>query len=208
MAEGEIEEQKKNDLSTKKNFNCEDAFRLFIDNNQSQISPRELKEGLRLLGLNCTDYEIQLLFKRFDFNNNGFIDFPEFFDMLVPFEKAYRDMVQKRKTNSCCPCKSPEIFAPDTIESLKNVFKLIISHEIKINELRQKLHLYASSSSDISQFIGYMKDNNHIEDLIIYCRHIGIFTNEREANLLFIRLDRKRCGIFDIHSLDEEMKVL
>ena len=128
--------------------------------------------------------------------------------MLVPFEKAYRDMVEKRRPNSCCPCKSPDIFTPDTIESLKNVFKLIISHEIKINELRQRLHLYASSSSDISQFISYMKDRNKIEDLIEYCKHIGIYTNEREANLLFIRLDRRKQKIFDIHSLDEEMKVL
>ena len=204
-AEGDIEELKKNHLSTKKNFNCEDAFRLFTEQNQTNLTSEDLKKGLQLIGLNFTDYEIELLIHRFDLSGKGYIDFSDFFDMLVPFETAYRRMVEKRKPNSCCPCKCPQIFTPDTIEALQDVFKLMVSHEIKINELRQKLNFFGSHN-DVAQFISYMKERNTIHDLIDYLKNIGIFTNEKEANLLFIRLDRKRQKVFDVSSLDWERR--
>ena len=204
-AEGEIEEMKKNHLSTKKNFNCEDAFRIFTEKTESKITPEDLKQGLKIIGLNFTDYEIELLMHRFDLNEKGYIDFNDFFDMLVPFETAYRRMVEKRKPNSCCPCKCPQIFTPDTIEALQDVFKLMVSHEIKINELRQKLNFFGSHN-DVAQFISYMKERNTIHDLIDYIKGVGIFSNEKEANLLFIRLDRKRQKVFDVGSLDWERK--
>ena len=90
------------------------------------------------MGLDFNDGDIKFLLNKFDLCKEGGISFGNLFDMLVPFEKAYRDMVEKRPPKSCCPCKSPDIFTPDTIESFRNVFEddeIEISNETTADDI-------------------------------------------------------------------------
>ena len=85
-AESQIEDAKIN-LALNPDFNCEDAFRIFELNGRGFIDECDLKCGLNLIGIFPTDYEVRLLMKRFDLQKQGYLNYGDFFDMLVPYEK-------------------------------------------------------------------------------------------------------------------------
>ena len=84
--ESEIEDVKTN-LASNPDFNCEDAFRMFETDDKGYLTGEDIKNGLNLIGLNPTDQEIRLLLKRFDLQKNGNLNYADFFDIVVPFEK-------------------------------------------------------------------------------------------------------------------------
>ena len=106
--ESKIEDAKIS-LAINPDFNCEDAFRLFESNDKGFLSKEDLKNGLNLLGIFPTGKKLKLLMQRFDLQRNGFINYADFFDMVVPFEKNYRQRVESRPPRSCCPCRCPEV---------------------------------------------------------------------------------------------------
>ena len=58
--------------------------------------------------------------------NKNKISNKENFDKFDKKEKKTRNNVQIRPPNSCCPCKSPDIFECDTLIAIKNLFQFII----------------------------------------------------------------------------------
>ena len=80
-------ENAKISLALNPDFNCEDAFRLFECNGRGFLDQNDLKCGLNLIGVCPTEQEVRLLMKRFDLQNTGTLNYADFFDMLVPFEK-------------------------------------------------------------------------------------------------------------------------
>ena len=100
-------ERIKIDLALNPDFNCEDAFRLFELDGRGYLDKEDLKYGLNLIGLCPTEHELRLFMKRFDLQKQGGINYADFFDIVVPFEKEYRTMIENRVPNSCCPCQKP-----------------------------------------------------------------------------------------------------
>ena len=88
ITESQIEDAKVS-LALRPDFNCEDAFRIFELNGRGFIDECDLKCGLNLIGIFPTDHEVRLLMKRFDLQKQGVLNYADFFDMLVPFEKEY-----------------------------------------------------------------------------------------------------------------------
>ena len=125
LIESQVEDAKL-ELAKNPDFNCEDAFRLFETNYKGYLDINDIKSGLNLIGLNPTEKELNLLMKRFDIQKNGFINYADFFDMVVPFEKNIRELVEKRRPSTVCPIRSPKIFKEKTIADLKNLFELLI----------------------------------------------------------------------------------
>ena len=134
--EDQIESAKIN-LALNPDFNCEDAFRIFELNGRGFLDENDLKYGLNLIGVYPTDFQVRLLMKRFDLQKEGCINYVDFFDMLVPFEKEYITMVENRLPHSCYPCRCPDVFCFNTICALRNVFNLIINTESEINNNRK-----------------------------------------------------------------------
>lgn len=131
-AEGRIERQKI-DLALRSDFNVEDAFRIFELDGRGYITEDDLKYGLNLLDIYATNSDIRLLMKRFDLQKEGVISFANFFDMVTPFEKDYREMVENRPPNSTCSCRCPEVFMYTTRLNLKNLFNTLIDLENGFN---------------------------------------------------------------------------
>ena len=208
LAENKIESAKVN-LALNSDFNCEDAFRIFELNGRGFINQCDLKCGLNLLGIYPTDQEVRLLMKRFDLQNQGFLNYADFFDMLVPYEKDYRNMVENRLPNSCCPCRCPEIFCCGTLCALKNVFNLIIELENDINNNRRLFGTLRLKLKEIFRLLdypnrGYFSNN----DLMVYLQKNGIFISNKLADLLFIRLDRSRNGNVFYKDIEDEVQTL
>jgi Ca2+-binding EF-hand superfamily protein len=208
VVENEIENSKI-DLALKPDFNCEDAFRIFELNGRGYLTPEDIRYGLNLLGIYATDTDINLIMKKYDIYKEGILSYQTFFDMVVPFEKQYRNLVENRIPNSCCSCRCPEIFSCPTILCLKNLFNLIIEKENKLNCMRRGYNTLRLKLYDIYKLIdivpiGYFTE----DDLQKFLKLNGIFTTEKPCDLLFIRLDNNRNGKIELNELTDEMRSL
>ena len=206
--ESKIENAKTN-LALNPDFNCEDVFRLFETDDKGYLTEEDIKNGLNLIGLNPSDQDVKLLMKRFDLQKNGNINYADFFDIIVPFEKDYRTRVENRMPNSTGPTKSPDVFNNQTLNGLRDLFNLIINSENEINNMRKSFGTLRLNLRDIfglldNQGCGYFTD----EQLLDYLQNNGILTNNKDADLLFIRLDKNRNGRIDYPEVEEEIQTL
>ena len=206
--EGRVESAKIN-LALNPDFNCEDAFRIFECNGRGFLDLNDLKCGLNLIGIYPTDLEARLLMKRFDLLNQGTLSYADFFDLLVPYEKDYRNMVENRIPSSCCPCRCPDVFCPSTICSLRNVFNVIINAENDINNTRRLFGTLRLKLRDIFGLLDYLRRGYFTNsDLIVYLQSKGLLGSNKDADLLFIRLDKSRNGRVDYRNVEDELQTL
>jgi Ca2+-binding EF-hand superfamily protein len=206
--EDQIESAKIN-LALNPDFNCEDAFRIFELNGRGFLDENDLKYGLNLIGVYPTDFQVRLLMKRFDLQKEGCINYVDFFDMLVPFEKEYRTMVENRLPRSCCLYRCPDVFCFNTLCALRNVFNLIINTESEINNNRKLFGTLRLRLRDIFGLLDYLRTGYFTNsDLIVYLKNRGLFTTNKQADLLFIRLDKYRNGKIDFRNVEDELQTL
>ena len=208
LIESQVEDDKL-ELAKNPDFNCEDAFRLFETNYKGYLDINDIKSGLNLIGLNPSEKELNLLMKRFDIQKNGFINYADFFDMVVPFEKNIRELVEKRRPSTVCPIRSPKIFKEKTIADLKNLFELLIKSEDDINNDRKTLGTLRLKLKDIFGLLD--KDGKgyfDVEEMVVYLANNGLLDNNRDADLLFIRLDKNRNGKIDYPEVEDELQTL
>ena len=204
--EYQIEDVKTN-LAQNPDFNCEDAFRLFESNDKDYLTESDIKNGLNSIGVYPTDQDVRLLMKRFDLQKNGNINYADFFDIIVPFEKEFRNRVENRMPRSCCPCRAQDIFDDRTLSDLGNLFKLIIDSEKDINNMRRSCGSLRLNLKDIYGLVdrqgkGYFTN----EELMDYLQNNGLLENNKAADLLFIRLDKNRNGKIDYPEVEEELQ--
>ena len=210
LMDGEKEiECNKIDLALKSDFNCEDAFRIFEKDGRGFLTKEDLKDGFNLLNLNLNDKDINLIMKRFDLKKKNNINFQEFFDMLVPFDSEYRNIVEIRLPLSNCPFKSFNVFKVDTLIYLKKVFMSIIDFENKLNNFRKNLYGISLKIKNIFNLfdkrdIGFF----NFEDYVLYLKENGLFEENLKIDLLFIRLDKNRNGKIELYELEEEMNYI
>lgn len=112
-AESRIEQQKI-DLAMKTDFNVEDAFRTFEYNGRGFLTESDLISGLNRLELYPSSFEAKLLMKRFDLQKVGSLSYADFFDIVTPFERDYRAIVEARPPNSIYPSECPQVFSYTT----------------------------------------------------------------------------------------------
>ncbi len=207
--ESEIEKIKI-ELSLNPDFNCEDVFRIFELDGRGFLDQDDLKYGLNLLNIYPTKNEIRLLIKRFDLQKQGCINFADFFDIIVPFEKDYRTTVEQRLPRSCCPCRCIDVFSLGTINTLKKLFNFIIKAESEINNLRRTLGSLRIKLRDVFGVLDFANRgffNN--SDLVLYAQKENINTgDEKDMDLLFIRLDKNRNGKIDYREVEDELQTL
>ena len=164
---------------------------------------------MNLLNIYPTDHELRLLMKRFDLQKKGGINYADFFDIVVPFEKEYRTSVENRLPRSCCPCRCIDVFSDNTICILKKLFKLLIETENEINNFRRTLGILRIKLRDIFRLVdlinrGYFTN----DDLIAYIQSQNIVYEDKDLDLLFIRLDKNRNGKIDYKEVEDELQTL
>ena len=190
-------------LSYNQDFNCEDAFRLFESNEKGYLDKNDIENGLNSIGINPSRRELDTLIKRFDLEKNNYITYPDFFDMVVPFEKSPRLKVKNRKP------KSPDNFSEKTINDLKNVFELIIQSENDINNDRKNFGTLRLQLKVIFALIDKTgKGFFDIDELMVYLVNNNLAENNKGDDLLFIRLDKNRIGKVDFTHIDDELQII
>ena len=195
------------DLAQNPDFICDDIFSLFEQNNKGYLDEEDLKNGLNLIGLNVSDQDIRLLMKRFDLQKTGHISYADFFDIIVPFEKNYRQIVERRNPTSDSP--NPDNFSPNTMNGLGELFNLILAAENEINNMRKLFGTLRLNLRDIFSLIDKRNLGSFTTDeLIEYLENNRMMNNNRDADLLFIRLDKNRNGKIDFSEIEDEIQTL
>ena len=96
-----------------------------------------------------------------------------------------------------------------TIYYLKNLFNLIINFENEINNYRRNLGTLRLKLNDIFALLdkdgkGFFENKEMME----YFDNNGLLQNIRDADLLFIRLDKNRNGKIDFPEVEDELQTL
>ena len=204
-AESKVE-RAKIDLALRADFNVEDAFRIFELDGRGFLTEEDIKYGLNVLEIYPSCSDVRLLMKRFDLQKEGVINYADFFDMVTPYEKDYRNMVENRPPNSCCACRCPDVFMLTTRIYLKNLFNSLIDYENKFNMVKKGYATLRYKLRDVFKGLdrfglGYFND----ADLANYLKDNYSFTTPKDSDLLFIRLDRNRNGKVEYWEIDDEL---
>ena len=206
-SEREIEKAK-SELALRSDFNIEDAFRIFESNDLGYITENDLIYGFNALSLNIPAQNIKLFMSKYDLINEGVLSFNNFFDMIVPFTKQYRDMIEARCEMTYTPKYNKiDVFLSSTLLYFQQLLRLINYTEESIEKQRNLL----SSMSKIYMSNIFKKidlDNKGYLtpfDLGKYLKKNNVIIIESEADLLFIRLDRNRDGKVVITDFYHEM---
>ena len=205
--ETKIEEAKIN-LVKRPDFNIEDAFFIFSNPKKEIISFSDLQNGFKDLGLNLSEGEIKLIMNRADINKKSFLNFENFFDLLIPNTKKFRENC-KNKFNERIYLKNhkSDIFLLSTKIYLINLIRLIIQCESELNLIKKdmvgiNMHLkYIFNKIDKSG-LGFISDY----ELLMYLQNCGINCSENEILLIFSKLDKNKNGKIEIFEIEEELK--
>lgn len=95
MAETDLELMKRQ-LALESDFNVMDAFRMFDCQETGMITRMQFEEVFNLLKLFPTSLEIELTLFNYDKDVDGRLNFKEFQDAILPYDKNYRDLVLAR----------------------------------------------------------------------------------------------------------------
>ena len=200
-------EKVKKELAKRGDFNVEDAFRIFEVNNNNYITEKDINKGLFLLNIHHNKNDVRLIMRRADIKRNGRLSYGDFFDLVTPFDKDYRNIVEVRMPSNFCPVNKSKIFSAETKLCLQNLFKIIINCERIVENIR------ISTMKEVYFNIEYIfksikKDNKNTinnRDLYAYFKKNSILCDEYENGLVFIRLDRNRNGTVELRELQEEI---
>ncbi len=205
--ENEIEKGKI-ELSICNDFTFNAAFSLFDKECKCFINFDDLKEGLYSLGLEPKDDEILLLFNRFDPQKCCNINCENFINVLLPVNRLYRNQMERKMGPGCFIPERCRVLSYDTRLFLKNLMKLIILGEKKMNKLREgNLNIDSSNlRKNFGEIDKYGKGYFFENDLKQYLIRSRIFTDDESSCLLFLKLDKNNDGKVDICEMEDEFK--
>ena len=208
MHESKIEKLKI-DLSLRSDFNWEEVFRIFELEGRGFLSKEDLILGFNKFGIYPKDLDISLLLKRYDLKKEGFISYPDFFDLIVPFSKYHRMMVDKRKINTENVLNNPNEFSRETLDCIRSLFVAIFNGEFILNKLKESYTSLKIKFNDIFKLLdpngtGFFGE----KELAIFLQKNGIFNNSNDCDLIFLRLNKLRNGKIDFEEMTDEIEAV
>lgn len=204
-------EHLKIDLSLRSDFNWEQVFRIFELEGRGFLEKEDLISGFNKFDISPKDLDIALLLKRYDLKKEGQISYPNFFELIVPFSKTHRMMVDKRKISdeSGAVLANPNEFSPETLRCIKNLFVSILNGEFILNKMRESFTNLKIKFSDIFHLLD-PEGNGFVgeKELLYFMKNNGIFSSNNDCDLLFLRLNKLRNGKISFQEMCEEIEAV
>ncbi|MCQ2818428.1 MAG: EF-hand domain-containing protein [archaeon] len=214
QTEIQLEEIKIN-LSLRNDFHPEVGFRFFeysIKKN-NLLDEVDLFSGLNSLGIFPTGDEVRMLIKRYSLMGDNKLNYADFFDMVIPFNKKFREMIEKKDPSIYFeqPTKS-EMFLGTTKKMLADIFEKIILSENKIEIIRKRLSIF-NDDSIREVFEGTTIDKkdlmNHFEFRQFLRENIkGSRLEDKDCDLCFLRFDTNRDAFITFENILKECRTI
>ena len=207
--ESKIESAKIN-LIKRQDFNIEDAFLIFSNPESKVITLSDFQNGLKELSLYPSIKDIKLIMMRADTENKGYLNFEDFFDLLIPYSQEYQENLGKRMPACYCPnYKKGNLFLLSTKIYLANLIRTIIESENELNIIKENMvginvHLENIFRKIDKNLLGFFNES----ELWIYLRNCGINCNDIENRLIFIRFDKNKDEKVEFWEIEEELMPL
>ena len=188
------------------NLNFEDIFYFFDKDKKNYISIQDLNNAFNIMEINKNGNETKLFMNRYDLLNNKKLYQTDFFDAVVPFEKEYRIIMEKKSFD--CPKTSCDFNNKMNFYYLKKLFIFIINKEYEINYIKKRYCylkeqiplIFNLIDKDKKGYLTFSDLNTHLENNKL------IFDSYAVA-LLFIRFDKKREGKIEMSDIIEEFNI-
>ena len=200
-------ENLKIELSLRCDFNWEKVFRLFELEGRGFLTKEDLKIGFNKFNLYPKDIDISLLLKRYDLKKQGSLSYPDFFELIVPFSKYHKMIVENRGINSFLKEINPDEFNLETQRCIKNLFNEIFVGEYTLNKVKENFTSLKNKFSDVFKSIdssdyGYIGE----KDFAVYLQKNNLFKSGNDCDLLFLRFNKLRNGRIGIEEMLDEIK--
>ena len=196
-------ENKKIELAEIPDFNFEDIFNIFDSDNKGYVEKKDFYKGLNLLGLNPHEKDLRLIMKRFDLEKIGYLNYADFFEIIVAKTQKYREEVENRKKDN----ELKNELSPEVKSKLKELFILIIKLEYEINDMRKCFTELKPKLKILFQNItGGEKQNLNFGKFKKYLNENGIFDDDLE--FVFIRLVKGNKKEIEFSNLEDEVQAL
>ena len=153
-------------------------FSVFMKTIHDFLSKKNLEHGLNLLTIYPSNLDLDLLMSKYSLKNEGILQFGDFFDIVVPYDKEYRNKVEEKMPNSSHVYRSQNIFSYNTRNDMKDLFRLIIKEENILNNIRKEFSLILKQTylEEFFSEIDIMRNRYfNQQDLLIYIQKKGYF---------------------------------
>jgi Ca2+-binding EF-hand superfamily protein len=178
-------EATKIETALKPDFNLLDAFKIFDFMGTGNVSIQDVINALRdnLSFSEFTHDDVFLLFRRYDTNGDGKLNFTEFSNMMMPVSKEYSALLTDRPDFYMARnMPISQFFNSDTRYQLRALWSQMFATERACEVLRVSLrnrpyfnikHAFSYIDGNIDGFLA-------LEDLREYLANNGFFSTERE----------------------------
>ena len=220
----DVIEKSKINLTLCSSYNINDIFFYIkqhhltsISEDTSQISRSDLInffskyrndcQNSKVLLMEVTLHDVDLIMKRGDLVHKGYLDKSDFFDLLTPFEKEYRNIIEQR-IHDRYQSPSPKELSGNCLVYLMKLFSDIVEQERKLNNIRHMLVKYHNEFVNLFYEISGGVSNSYFtfDNLENYFHKMNIMSHYgKHFKLLFIKLDRNRTGKIELFELSDEL---
>ena len=183
----------------KPDFNLLDAFKIFDFKGIGNVSVQDIIQALKD-NLNFHDFthdDIYLLFRRFDKNQDGKLNFQEFSNMILPVSREYAALLTDRPDYYMSRGVSPmQFFNHETRNEFRQLWSVMFKTERSCENLRQNLRsrpyfnlkqAFAFMDTDLDGFL-------QIEDFREFLGNFGFYATERELQGIIHKCDKNVNG--------------
>ena len=199
-------EEIKQDLSLRKDFNLFMLYETFDSMRLGYILIPDFQEVLYDLGIVPKISDLKLLFKRYDIDRDGKLDFNEFCSIFYPNRNEYKIIMNKNsfKYDYTTRSNQEELFiSEDTKDVLITLLKVALSNEVECENLKEKLNnTYNYVALDFFNILS--KDSNTIKstEVELFLKENGVLINKYELAVLIDRFVKQQTNIEDKMNID------
>ena len=200
----EIEiEQTKIILSKKDDFNIKILFNIFESKTYpKKISISSFKRASINFNVKLSNKDLYLIFKKYDIEQKGYLEYEDFFNIFVPYEKEYRDNNLQKEILT-------ESITNETSIIIEQILKKNIEFENQLDRMRKEMNVHKQNIKEYFDLIDKEKKGYIIyDDLHIFMNNYleNNVSNQIGINLFFLKLDKKKLNKLYFEDLYREIK--
>ena len=200
----EIEiEQTKIILSKNEDFNIKTLFNIFESKTYpKKISISSFKRASNKFNVDLSNKDLYLIFKKYDIEKKGYLEYEDFFNIFVPYEKEYRDNILKKEILI-------ESISNETSIIIEAILSKNIEFENQLDRMRKEMNVHKQNIKEYFDLIDKDKKGFIIyDDLHNFMNNYleNNLNNQIGINLFFLKLDKKKLNKVYFEDLYREIK--